>query len=77
MSNPITTKAFDTRFPNDGFPWQIEHIATETTPPDHYGMGGETYEIWVAVYQNFSDSHREIIYTGHSCQEVLDWINNP
>ena len=77
MSNPITTKAFDTRFPNDGFPWQVEHAATKTTSPDHYGMGGETYEVWVAVYQNFSDSHREIICTGHSCQEVLDWINNP
>ena len=41
-------------------------------------MGGETYEVWVAIYQNYSDpARREIIYTGFSVQEVLDWISNP
>ena len=75
MNYPATTPAFDLRFPDDGFPWQVEHIATKTVKPDHDGVGGETYEEWVAVYQNFADAHRAVIYTGHSKQEVLDWVN--
>ena len=72
------TAAQEARFPDDGYPWQVETLGTQTDTPDHYGMGGETYEVWIAVYQNYSDpARREIVYTGNSVQEVLDWINNP
>ena len=78
MAYPQLTAAQEARFPSDGYPWQVENLGTQTDPPAHYGRGGETYEVWGAIYQNYSDpARREIIYTGFSVQEVLDWISNP
>ena len=78
MAYPRLTASQAKTFPYDGYPWQVENLGTKTVPSDHYGQGGETYDEWVAIYQNYRNpAHREIIYRGYSCQEVLDWIHNP
>ena len=73
MNGKQLTQAQDTKFPNDGFPFQIEMLGLIVTPPDHYGMGGCTDESWVVI-ENRGDSTRAVVYESLTQEDCEVWI---